>query len=360
MLDPAGSTVSAAAGPRAARRARHGARRRPRRSTAAGPRPARRRRRSAGVRARRAGRQRLAVPTGDRARLPVGRARAPARRRRLVRGAGRPPSTGSTDRRTRPAALRRRPRACSSWSASRPARACARTTTATASTYLDVPLDRRGPAGGRRDTCRCRRDRRGLASALGLARAGVHADRPLPAGRRPGAAPARRRSRCPTIASGCTDRVRRAAPTRHRAKVTAARIAWLPPNDGSTVLVPAWQFEVDGFYGPAVVAVDPQCLATPARRRSGRRAAGPRLAAPGDTRGRRARVGHGDRGRDRCAATPRPPARRRRPRDEPRTTKGRSPLRGAGPSALPGALGGRSAERVAARAGARRRSGCRS
>lgn len=46
------------------------------------------------------------------------------------------------------------------------------------------------------------------------------------------------------------------------ASVTAARVAWLPSFDGSrTLLVPAWQFEADGFYGPTRVALRDEDLA---------------------------------------------------------------------------------------------------
>lgn len=64
----------------------------------------------------------------------------------------------------------------------------------------------------------------------------------------------------PAIARDCTGEAADCASPKP-AKVTAARLAWMTSqNDGLTVLVPAWQFEVDGFYGPAVVAVSPQYL----------------------------------------------------------------------------------------------------
>jgi hypothetical protein len=46
--------------------------------------------------------------------------------------------------------------------------------------------------------------------------------------------------------------------------VTAARLAWLPSFDGTrTLLVPAWQFEADGFYGPTRVALTEENLRPP-------------------------------------------------------------------------------------------------
>jgi len=68
-------------------------------------------------------------------------------------------------------------------------------------------------------------------------------------------------------------------PTPAPQKVTAARLAWLTSRtDDHVVLVPAWQYEVDGFYGPAVVAIAPQYLATP-------------TPAPGPTNGSGAATG---------------------------------------------------------------------
>jgi len=59
----------------------------------------------------------------------------------------------------------------------------------------------------------------------------------------------------PEIATACATGTSCPSPT--PAPVTGARLAWLTSRDGDrTVLVPAWQFEADGYYGPAVVAVD--------------------------------------------------------------------------------------------------------
>ena len=64
--------------------------------------------------------------------------------------------------------------------------------------------------------------------------------------------------------------------------VTAARLAWLTSRDSNrTVLVPAWQFEVDGFYDPAVVAVSPSYLGQPTTNPTPAGSAGVATGAPG-------------------------------------------------------------------------------
>jgi hypothetical protein len=66
----------------------------------------------------------------------------------------------------------------------------------------------------------------------------------------------------PEIARACPEGEVCPEPTAQ--PVTAVRLAWLTSRDsGRSLLVPAWQFEVDGFYGPAVVAIPDRYLAAP-------------------------------------------------------------------------------------------------